>query len=69
MGQGVVEDVARKLVDELAACLAARISAADEAPGDPPAAGPTRPVSALVLIRGLLRSRISTLFHRRKGHR
>ena len=69
MGRGVVEDVARKLVDELAACLAARLSAGgDEAGDEAPAAGPARPVSALFLVRGLLRSRISTLLHRRKGH-
>lgn len=62
MGRGLVEGVATKLVDELAECLAGRIST-----GPAPAAEAAAPLSALALIRGLLRTRISTLLHRRKA--
>ena len=77
----IVEDVATKLVDEMAACLAARISSAAEtpAPAEPPGseagvltAPPRpprrpRPVSALGLLGHVLRVRLGGLL--RAGRR
>ena len=75
MGRGIVEDVAEKLVGEMAACLAARISVdstdpapvtatADEAGAPTPAA---KPISAFAVLRGLIRARIGALRDRGSG--
>jgi uncharacterized protein len=81
MGRGIVEDVAKRLVGEMAACLAARISAAVEgtstsAPEAIPQAAPTaptasppvaKPVSALALLGHLLRVRLGALLRLGRG--
>jgi len=73
MGRGIVEDVAEKLVGEMAACLAARISIEStgsttdaptaEAASPPPQAA--KPVSVLALLSGVVRARFAALLHRR----
>jgi carbon monoxide dehydrogenase subunit G len=77
MGRGIVEDVATKLVGEMAACLASRISSESEAqapPAEPPDSGvavspspspapvvSAKPVSVLGLLGHVLRSRLGAL--------
>ncbi len=73
MGRGIVEEVAEKMVAEMAACLAARIALdstspaqqarhADGAEAPAPAA---KPLSVLALLSHVVRARAGALFHRR----
>jgi uncharacterized protein len=75
MGRGIVEDVAEKLVGEMAACLAARISvestgstadapAVDASSSPAPAA---KPIPLLALLRAYVRDKLGAHFPR-GGH-
>ena len=75
MGRGVVEDVAARLVAEMAACIAARLGPAEAEPGSQGSvdgAGspePARPIRGLRLIASVLWERIKRAFRRRGGER
>lgn len=69
-GRGIVDDVARRMVNEMATCLAAKAAAAEAPAGEEPArpAEPTaRPVRAGSLMGGLLIDRIRRLWRRIRG--
>jgi uncharacterized protein len=71
MGRGVIDDVAARIVDDMAACVSERLGAqgvgpeAEAAPS--PAAGPTpaAPASGLRLMARVLWERVKRLFTRR----
>lgn len=77
MGRGVVDDVAARLVAEMASCIATRLAPAEggaEAGGGPASAGggagppePARPISGLRLMARVLWERIKRVFRRRGG--
>ena len=62
MGRGIVEEVAEKMVAEMAACLASRITL-DSASTPAPTPAP-KPVSLLALLSHVARARLRALFHR-----
>jgi uncharacterized protein len=77
MGAGIMQDIARSMVDEFAACLSARLApgapappagaTASEAPAAPPPAEPpaaAREVKALPLLWKAIKARIARLFGR-----
>jgi len=66
MGRGIVDDVAKKLVAEMAECLAARLSSAlpNGSAVDEPAPSPAKPVGLVGLAGHALRARLGRLFHR-----
>jgi uncharacterized protein len=73
MGRGVVDDVARRLVDEMAACLKQRFGAGSRPGGvaEPAAVPrqPTKPLQGLSIALAALVRRINQLFQRLKGGR
>lgn len=67
MGRGIVDDVAKKLVAEMATCLAARLSS--ESPNGSPvdqAPAVAKPVGMFALFGHALRVRVGGLFSRRE---
>jgi carbon monoxide dehydrogenase subunit G len=68
MGRGVVDDVAARLVAEMAACIAARLAPAEAGAngGDgAPAPESAKPISGLRLMVGVLWERLKRVFRRR----
>lgn len=70
MGRGVVEDVAARMIAEMARCLEARVESR-EATEDAPAAAaassdPARPVKGGGLLLSVLWARVTRLFGRRR---
>jgi hypothetical protein len=75
-GRGVMEDVSRKIVNEMAACIKSNVEAAEPAAGGgagpgasasaaPPAVAATaRPVNAFGLLFSVLWSRVRAVFSR-----
>lgn len=73
-GRGVMEDVSRRLINEMANCIQANVeadepadddvSAAVERSGPPPQMHTAKPVSAFALLWHLIRLRIGRLFGR-----
>jgi uncharacterized protein len=71
MGRGVVDDVAARLVAEMAACIAARFAPA-EGTGEPAGDGAepaerAKPISGLRLMAHVLWERLKRAFRRRGG--
>jgi carbon monoxide dehydrogenase subunit G len=76
-GRGVMEDVSRRIVNDMAACIKANLeaaqapSAAAAAPGAPapaaPAATTAKPVNALALLFSVLWARIKAFFSRKSA--
>ncbi|HZA90589.1 MAG TPA: SRPBCC family protein [Solirubrobacterales bacterium] len=71
MGRGVVDDVAVRLVAEMAACIAARFAPVEGA-GEPGGAGAgpperAKPISGLRLMARVLWERLKRAFRRRGG--
>lgn len=73
MGRGIVADVARRLIDEMATCLERQFSSASKLTGaaDTNVAPPqsTKPVHGLSLALRVLAGRIKPLLRRLKGER
>jgi carbon monoxide dehydrogenase subunit G len=69
MGRGVVEDVAARLVAEMAACIAARFAPAEGAggPGGVESAERAKPISGLRLMMRVLWERLKRVFRHRGG--
>jgi uncharacterized protein len=69
MGRGVVEDVAERLVAEMAACLAARLDAGAEESGEGERAAtePAKPIKGFRLMARVLWERLKRAFGRREG--
>jgi uncharacterized protein len=70
MGRGIVDDVAKKIVAEMADCLAARLSSAmpnGSAVAEPAPAAAAKPVGLFGLVAHALRTRLGRLFHRGGG--
>jgi len=76
MGRGVVDDVAARLVAEMASCIAARLAPAEggAAGGSPAGAGggagapePAKPIGGLRLIARVLWERLKRVFRHRGG--
>jgi uncharacterized protein len=71
MGRGVIDDVAARMVDDMAACVTQRIGAHGPSPASPGAASfaaapaPPAPVSGLRLMARVLWARLNRLFKRR----
>jgi carbon monoxide dehydrogenase subunit G len=71
MGRGVIDDVAARMVDDMAACVTQRIGAHGPSPAAPGAASfaaapaPAAPVSGLRLMARVLWARLNRLFKRR----
>ena len=73
MGKGIVEDVARRMMAEMAVCLETRVaaevvSAPSQAPGAPipaPPAATAPPIRALALLRSIIIDRFKALVRRR----
>ncbi len=76
-GRGVMEDVSRRIVNDMAACIKANLEAAEPsgvpaagaAPGAPaaPPAATAKPVNALALLFSVLWARIKRLFSRKSA--
>jgi uncharacterized protein len=69
MGRGVVEDVAERLVAEMAACIAARLDAggAEAGAGEGGATEPQKPIRGFSLMVRVLWERLKRAFGRREG--
>jgi len=69
MGRGVVEDVAKKMIADMASCLELRFAQPDtpESPAPPPAApvAEAKPIRAGSIFWTVLAGRIKALFRRR----
>ena len=73
-GRGVMEDVSKRLIQEMANCIRANLEAADEPAADdvtaaversaPPASQTAKPVSAFALLWHLVKLRVGRLFGR-----
>lgn len=63
MGRGVIDDVASRMVDDMAACVTQRLGLQPAATAQPAAAAPQRPISGLRLM---LRVLWGKLFKRRR---
>jgi carbon monoxide dehydrogenase subunit G len=76
-GRGVMEDVSRRIVNDMAACIKANLEAAEPsgvpaagaAPGAPaaPPAATAKPVNALALLFSVLWARIKRFFSRKSA--
>ena len=77
-GRGVMEDVSRRIVNDMAACIKANLEAAQPssapaggvtagAPPVAPAATTAKPVNALALLFSVLWARIKSLFSRKSA--
>ena len=68
MGRGVIDDVAKRVVSDMAACVTQRLAAVE--PGDAPvAASPQEPVRGFSLIVRVLRERLARLLSRSRHRR
>jgi uncharacterized protein len=71
MGRGVIDDVAARMVDDMAACVTQRVGTRGSSPGSPGAASfaaapaPAAPVGGLRLMARVLWARLNRLFKRR----
>jgi carbon monoxide dehydrogenase subunit G len=68
MGRGVIDDVAARIVEDMAECVTRRLGpqgAPAAAPEAPPARPPAAPVGGLRLIARVLWTRLKRLFKRR----
>ena len=66
MGRGVIDDVAARLVDDMAACVTERVGArAEDTAAAAPACAEPAPVSGVRLMARVLLARVKRLFKRR----
>jgi uncharacterized protein len=71
MGRGVVDDVAARLVAEMATCIAARLEPAEGEVGEPeratPTPAPAKPIGGLRLLMRVFWERLKRAFGRLRG--
>jgi carbon monoxide dehydrogenase subunit G len=67
MGRGVIDDVAKQMVEDMAACVTQQLRASESATAAPPPA--PKPVGGVRLIARTLWARLARLFSRRNDRR